>query len=240
MDTMISLKEPMPDAPTILIVDDEEDVRELVGSNLRRAGMKVAEAADGLQGMKTARTLGPDLIVLDVMMPGRDGLQVCAELRTDDATKGIPVLMLTAKGQTPDRIAGLERGADDYMAKPFSPRELVLRVQSLLRRAAASSDVSVLREGPFELDLPGVRLSLDGNAVDLTLLEFKLVHLLVSNRGRVVDRDTILREVWGYADNVRTRTLDTHIKRLREKLGPHSEWLQTSRGFGYMFKSPSV
>ena len=98
----------------------------------------------------------------------------------------------------------------------------------------------MLREGPFELDLPGVRLSLDGNAVDLTLLEFKLVHLLVSNRGRVVDRDTILREVWGYADNVRTRTLDTHIKRLREKLGPHSEWLQTSRGFGYMFKSPSV
>lgn len=229
----------MADTPTILIVDDEEDVRELVGSNLRRAGMKVAEAADGLQGMKTARTLGPDLIVLDVMMPGRDGLQVCSELRTDDNTKGIPILMLTAKGQTPDRIAGLERGADDYMSKPFSPRELVLRVQSLLRRSAAAKDITFVREGPFELDLTAVKLSLDGEPVDLTLLEFKLVHLLVSHKGNVVDRDTILREVWGYADNVRTRTLDTHIKRLREKLGAYADWLQTSRGFGYVFKSPS-
>ena len=229
----------MADTPTILIVDDEEDVRELVGSNLRRAGMKVAEAADGLQGMKTARTLGPDLIVLDVMMPGRDGLQVCSELRTDDNTKGIPILMLTAKGQTPDRIAGLERGADDYMSKPFSPRELVLRVQGLLRRSAAAKDVTFVREGPFELDLTAVKLSLDGEPVDLTLLEFKLVHLLVSHKGNVVDRDTILREVWGYADNVRTRTLDTHIKRLREKLGAYADWLQTSRSFGYVFKSPS-
>lgn len=230
----------MADTPTILIVDDEEDVRELVGSNLRRAGMKVAEAADGHQGVAMARTLAPDLVVLDVMMPVMDGLQACAALRGDESTADIPILMLTAKGQLPDRIAGLERGADDYLAKPFSPRELVLRIQALLRRAAAAKEVTVLREGPFELDLSSVRLSLDGTPVDLTLLEFKLVHLLVARKGQVVDRDTILREVWGYADTARTRTLDTHVKRLREKLGDHAEWIQTSRGYGYLFKSPSA
>ncbi len=229
----------MPDNPTILIVDDEEDVRELVGSNLRRAGMRVVEAADGLQGILFARSQMPNVVVLDVMMPGRDGLQVCAELRADEVTKDIPVLMLTAKGQTSDRIAGLERGADDYLAKPFSPRELVLRVQALLRRAIVSKEAGALKEGPFELDLAGVKLTIDGAHVDLTLLEFKLVHLLVSRKGAVVDRDTILREVWGYADNVRTRTLDTHVKRLREKLGAHADWIQTSRGFGYVFKAPA-
>jgi two-component system phosphate regulon response regulator PhoB len=228
----------MPDNPTILIVDDEEDVRELVSSNLRRAGMRVVEAADGLQGINSAKSQMPNVIVLDVMMPGRDGLQVCSELRGNDITKDIPVLMLTAKGQTSDRIAGLEKGADDYLAKPFSPRELVLRVQALLRRAVLSKEAGALKEGPFELDLAGVRLTIDGEAVDLTLLEFKLVHLLVSRKGAVVDRDTILREVWGYADNVRTRTLDTHVKRLREKLGAYADWIQTSRGFGYVFKAP--
>jgi two-component system phosphate regulon response regulator PhoB len=236
--TMSTFEYAKPDNPTILIVDDEEDVRELVGSNLRRAGMRVVEAADGLQGINSAKSQMPNVIVLDVMMPGRDGLQVCSELRGNEVTKDIPVLMLTAKGQTSDRIAGLEKGADDYLAKPFSPRELVLRVQALLRRAVLSKESGALKEGPFELDLAGVRLTIDGEAVDLTLLEFKLVHLLVSRKGAVVDRDTILREVWGYADNVRTRTLDTHVKRLREKLGPYADWIQTSRGFGYVFKAP--
>lgn len=229
----------MSDKSLILIADDEEDVRELVGMNLRRAGYDTVEAADGLQTLAQVRRRKPDAIVLDVMMPGRDGFGVCQELREDESTRHIPVIMLTAKGQTQDRIAGLERGADDYLSKPFSPKELVLRVQALLRRAATVVSGSELKEGPFEFDLSGVKLNLGGQPMDLTLLEFKLLHLLASRKGEVVERDFILREVWGYTEQVRTRTLDTHVKRLREKLGEHAEWLQTSRGFGYIFKEPS-
>lgn len=229
----------MSDKSLILIADDEEDVRELVGMNLRRAGFETMEAADGLQALSQVRKRKPDAIVLDVMMPGRDGFGVCQELREDEATRHIPVIMLTAKGQTQDRIAGLERGADDYLSKPFSPKELVLRVQALLRRSTPVMSGSELKEGPFEFDLSGVKLTLAGQPMDLTLLEFKLLHLLASRKGEVVERDYILREVWGYTEQVRTRTLDTHVKRLREKLGEFSEWLQTSRGFGYVFKEPS-
>ncbi len=149
--------------------------------------------------------------------------------------------MLTAKGQTQDRIAGLQKGADDYMSKPFSPKELVLRVQSLLRRATpAPGSQSKLTIGPFDFDLAAVKLTIAGEVAQLTLLEFKLLHILASKSGEVIDRDTILREVWGYSDQARTRTLDTHIKRLREKLGDHSDWLQTSRGYGYLFKQPQA
>jgi two-component system phosphate regulon response regulator PhoB len=230
----------MSDTPLVLIADDEEDVRELVGMNLRRAGFETSEAADGLQALAQVKKRKPGLIVLDVMMPGRDGYAVCQELRESEATRHIPIIMLTAKGQTQDRIAGLERGADDYLAKPFSPKELVLRVQALLRRATQLPSGSELKEGPFEFDLSGVKLTLGGQPMDLTLLEFKLLHLLASRKGEVVERDFILREVWGYTEQVRTRTLDTHVKRLREKLGDYSEWLQTSRGFGYIFKEPSA
>lgn len=230
----------MSDNPLILIADDEEDVRELVGMNLRRVGFETVEAADGLQALAQVRKRKPGLIVLDVMMPGRDGYAVCQELRESEATRHIPIIMLTAKGQTQDRIAGLERGADDYLAKPFSPKELVLRVQALLRRATQLPSGSELKEGPFEFDLSGVKLTLGGQPMDLTLLEFKLLHLLASRKGEVVERDFILREVWGYTEQVRTRTLDTHVKRLREKLGDYAEWLQTSRGFGYIFKEPSA
>lgn len=230
----------MPDDPLILIADDEDDVRELVRLNLRRAGFSTAEAADGLEALRIARQRHPSLIVLDVMMPGRDGLRVCEELRNDEMLQKVPVIMLTARGMAEDRIAGLEKGADDYMAKPFSPKELVLRVQGLLRRANSASEGGELDVGPFHFDMPAVRASLNGIPVDLTLLEFKLLHLLASHHGSVVERDTVLREVWGYADSVRTRTLDTHVKRLREKLGPHAEWIQTSRGIGYIFKKPSA
>lgn len=230
----------MSDKPLILITDDEEDVRELVGMNLRRAGFETAEAADGLQALAAVQRRKPDAIVLDVMMPGRDGLQVCQELREDEETKTIPIIMLTAKGQTLDRIAGLEKGADDYLAKPFSPKELVLRVQALLRRASFVGEGTELKEGPFTFDLASVRLTIHGTPMELTLLEFKLLHLLASRKGEVVDRDHILREVWGYTGNVQTRTLDTHVKRLREKLGDYSEWLQTSRGFGYVFRAPAA
>jgi len=230
----------MPDKPIILIADDEEDVRELVGNNLRRAGFDIDEAADGLEALQKVRQRKPDAIVLDVMMPGRDGLKVCQELREDEDTKGIPIIMLTARGQTQDRIAGLEKGADDYLSKPFSPKELVLRLQALLRRAETSAPTSELKEGPFHFDLVSVSLTIDGSPMDLTLLEFKLLHLLASRKGEVVERDTILREVWGYTLHVRTRTLDTHMKRLRKKMGEYAEWIQTSRGFGYIFRAPVV
>lgn len=228
------------DKPLILIADDEEDVRELVRMNLGRAGFDTIEAEDGLQTLKLIRERKPNLIVLDVMMPGRDGLQVCEELRMFESTRLIPVIMLTAKGQIEDRITGLEHGADDYLSKPFSPKELVLRVQALLRRSGPIGDGKELKKGPFLFDLAAVKLSIAGEPVELTLLEFKLLHLLAENEDEIVERDAILREVWGYAETVRTRTLDTHVKRLREKLGSYAEWVQTSRGFGYIFKAPSA
>ena len=228
----------MPAKPLILIADDEDDVRDLVTRNLRRAGFEVAEAADGLAALKLARQRKPDAIILDVMMPGRDGLQVCEELRRDEGLKMVPVIMLTAKGMAEDRIAGLEKGADDYVSKPFSPKELVLRIQAVLRRAASAGDGDELTVGPFHFDLSSVKVKIGGEPVDLTLIEFKLLHLLALNHGETLDRDMILRAVWGYSENVRTRTLDTHVKRLREKLGDHADWIQTARGYGYTLRQP--
>lgn len=228
----------MPDKPLILVADDEEDVRELVCLNLEQAGFSTVEAVNGIEALDRAKKQMPALVVLDVMMPGRDGFRVCEALREDPVTRRIPIVMLTARGHTQDRIAGLQRGADDYMAKPFSPKELVLRVQALLRRADPGPAQPNLKAGPFEFDLACVRLTMNGEPLQLTLLEFKLLHLLAGQNGAVVDRDSILREVWGYSDQARTRTLDTHMKRLREKLGDHAGWLQTARGYGYMFKEP--
>ena len=228
----------MSDKPLILVVDDEEDVRELVCMNLRQAGYDTIEAINGLEANDLAAQRLPSAVVLDVMMPGRDGFQVCQVMRADEVTRLIPVLMLTARDQTHDRIAGLELGADDYVSKPFSPKELVLRVQALLRRALPGPSQTRLQAGPFEFDLAAVRLTIDGEVTPLTILEFKLLHLLASKPGEVVERETILREVWGYSDHAHTRTLDTHIKRLRDKLRTHSEWLQTARGQGYSFTQP--
>jgi two-component system phosphate regulon response regulator PhoB len=207
--------------------------------NLRRAGFRSEEAVDGIDAVNKATKLLPDAIVLDVMMPGRDGYRVCQELRSEEGTRHIPVIMLTARGQTQDRISGFERGADDYLGKPFSPKELVLRVQALVRRASMTAEAATeLREGPFVFDVVGVKLQLNGKPLDLTLIEFKLLHLLASHKGDVIERDVILKDVWGYTEQVRTRTLDTHVKRLREKLGAEAEWLQTSRGYGYVFRKP--
>jgi DNA-binding response OmpR family regulator len=231
----------MPDKPLILIADDEEDVRDLVSMNLRRAGFQIEEAVDGLEAVSKANLYKPDAIVLDVMMPGRDGFRVCQELREDGETKHIPIIMLTARGQTQDRITGFEKGADDYIAKPFSPKELVLRVQALLRRSTMTAEAATeLKIGPFTFDVVAVKLYLHGKPVDLTLIEFKLLHLLASKKGDVIERDVILRDVWGYTEQVRTRTLDTHVKRIREKLGDGADWLQTSRGYGYVFREPTA
>lgn len=229
----------MPAKPLLLIVDDEKDMRDLVCMNLRRAGYAIAEAADGITALSVARQLMPAAIVLDVMMPGRSGLQVLQELRADDTLKNVPVIMLTAKGMTEDRIAGLERGADDYLAKPFSPKELVLRIQALLRRAesgaAGSTELSI---GPFHFDRVNVKLRVNDLPLDVTLLEFKLLHLLASCKGEIVERELIMREVWGYSDSARTRTLDTHVKRVREKLGAAADWIHTVRSYGYAFRKP--
>jgi two-component system phosphate regulon response regulator PhoB len=223
--------------PTVLLVDDEPDVVDLVRLHLRRAGMEIVCAADGDAALHTARTQRPDAIVLDVMMPGLDGLAVCARLRSDPATAAIPIVMLTAKGQVDDRIGGLERGADDYVTKPFSPRELVLRVQAVLRRVRAAQKSAAVAVDEFRIDKDRVAASVAGAPLDLTVTEFKLLALLVERRGRVQSRDTLLTEVWGYRSGSDTRTVDTHMRRLREKLGAHASRIETVRGEGYRFRA---
>lgn len=223
------------DMHTVLVVDDETDILELVAFNLERQQYKVLTAGDGISAVKIAREKIPDLIVLDVMLPGLDGFGVYRELRADPRTSGIPVLMLTAKGEINDRIAGLELGADDYVTKPFSPRELLLRVKALLKRTRKVTVDASLKSGDFLLERNTLKLFLAGQPVDLTATEFKLLRLLVEANGEVQERDALLREVWGYSDTMLTRTLDTHVKRLREKLGRHAECIQTVRGVGYCF-----
>jgi two-component system, OmpR family, phosphate regulon response regulator PhoB len=220
---------------TVLVVDDETDILELVSLNLQRQRFKVLTAENGLAAVQAARDNLPDVIVLDLMLPGLDGFSVFKELRADPRTAGIPVIMLTAKGEVNDRIAGLELGADDYVTKPFSPKELVLRVEALLKRTQKVKTDATLRAGDFLLERNTLKLFLDGKQIDLTATEFKLLRLLVEANGKLQERDVLLREVWGYSDTTLTRTLDTHIKRLREKLGNHAPHIQTVRGYGYRF-----
>lgn len=220
----------------ILVVDDEKDILELVTFNLERQGFSVTGADNGVDAVRVALDNPPDLIVLDLMLPGKDGFTVYRELRADPRTGGVPVLMLTARGELNDRIAGLELGADDYVTKPFSPKELVLRVKALLKRTKKVTVDASLRAGEFLLERNSLKLFLAGQPVDLTATEFKLLRLLVEAGGETQERDTLLREVWGYSDTTLTRTLDTHVKRLREKLGRFASCVQTVRGVGYRFQ----
>lgn len=220
---------------TVLIVDDERDILDLVALNLNRAGFETLAAADGLTALEVAKKKQPDLILLDLMLPGMDGYAVFKKLKRDARTRPIPVLMLTAKGQQGDKIAGLELGADDYVTKPFSPRELVLRVENLLRRSKKAAAQPELRVGEIHLDLKNLKLYVEGNPVDLTTTEFKLLALLVEQAGETQKRGDLLSEVWGYSDEVHTRTLDTHVKRLREKLEGYATCIETVRGEGYRF-----
>ena len=221
---------------TVLVVDDEADILDLIAFNLQRQGLKVLTARDGLSAVFLAKEHQPDLIVLDLMLPGRDGFGVFKDLRGDTRTSQIPVIMLTARGELDDRITGLELGADDYVTKPFSPKELVLRVQALLKRTKKIVADSVLRQGSFRLERITLKLYLDGQPVDRTATEFKLLRLLIEAREQPQTRDELLREVWGYqTDTVLTRTLDTHVKRLREKLGKFASCVETIRGVGYRF-----
>lgn len=221
--------------PTVLLVEDESDVVDLVRYHLTRAGFGVSSAATGPEGIRMARELRPDVVVLDLMLPGLDGYEVCRQLKTFPETAKIGVLMLTAKGETKDRVRGLELGADDYVAKPFSPRELVLRVESLHRRCQQQVQADILTVDAFEIDRTNFTVKLEGRRLDLTTTEFRLISLLVERRGKILSREVLLTDVWGYQSIIDTRTVDTHIRRLREKLGPHSKRIETLRGEGYRF-----
>ncbi len=224
-------------AETVLIVEDEPDVAALLRYNLNRAGFGVSLAENGLEGLAKARAERPDLIILDLMMPEMTGEKVCRALKEDASTAGIPIIMLTAKAQAEDRIAGFEIGADDYVPKPFSPRELVLRAQALLRRVQTANRSEQIEAGPFLVDKGAFEIRLEGQRLDLTTTEFKLLTLLIDRRGRTQSRETLLFDVWGYQNAIDTRTVDTHMRRLREKLGDHAARLETVRGEGYRFSA---
>jgi two-component system phosphate regulon response regulator PhoB len=220
----------------ILVVDDEPEAVELVEFNLKQAGFAVTTASDGADALNKARTTSPNLIVLDLMLPEISGLEVCKMLRRDPATAGVPIVMLTAKAAEIDRVLGLELGADDYITKPFSPRELVLRIQKLLLRGQpAAESEKTLRFGDLLIDGPRHIVSWRGKSVELTATEFKLLTVLAQRRGRVQSREQLLRDVWEYNNLVDTRTVDTHMRRLREKLGLAAKYLDTVRGVGYRF-----
>jgi two-component system phosphate regulon response regulator PhoB len=224
----------------ILIVEDEPDIADLIGHNLLRAGYEVLIAHDGVTGTASALRERPALIVLDLMLPGRDGFAVFRELRRDPRTASIPVIMLTARAQTQDRILGLEAGADDYLTKPFSPKELILRIQAVLKRSHTTPGPVDFSIGPFRFDKNSLKFYLDNQPVDLTSTEFKLLLFLCERPGIIQQRNDLLRSLWGFSDSVHTRTLDTHMKRLRQKLGPHGSWLETVRGSGYRLLIPTA
>lgn len=218
----------------ILVAEDEEDVRMLICNTLKNSGFSPLWAADGPSALETARTQAPELVVLDLMLPGMHGLEICKALKVAPETKGIPIIMLTAKAEEVDRIVGFELGADDYMTKPFSPRELVLRIQSVLRRAAGQPEESAaIKLGGIVVDRTRHAVTVKGKAVELTAIEFKLLATLMERRGRVQSRDVLLNDVWSYDAAIDTRTVDTHVRRLREKLGKASNCVETVRGFGY-------
>jgi two-component system phosphate regulon response regulator PhoB len=225
---------------TILVIEDEEDVTDLVRYHLKKAKFRVISAKDGAEGLDLAGTERPDAIILDIMLPRLNGFEVAKRLRAEESTRSIPLLILSAKGESESRIKGLELGADDYLPKPFSPRELVLRIQSLLRRSAPPSVADDSSAGPFVLDRTTLKVTMEGKRLDLTSTEFKLLSLLIGKAGVIQSREDLLAEVWGYKSTVDTRTVDTHMRRLREKLSDHSACLETVRGEGYRFIVPSA
>jgi two-component system phosphate regulon response regulator PhoB len=223
----------------ILVVDDEKAVTDLLAYNLRKAHYDVLVAADGRTALRLARESRPDLILLDLMLPEVDGLDVCRELRR---TSAVPIIMITARGEEIDRVVGLELGADDYVTKPFSVRELVLRLKAVLRRSAPGRPAERPPEavGPIHVDVDAHRAYVDGAEIQLTPLEFRLLTTLMARLGRVQSREQLLEDVWQMSSEVETRTVDTHVKRLREKLGSGRDLLQTVRGVGYRLVDPDA
>ena len=223
-------------AERVLIVDDEPDLLELVRINLAQAGFDVEVSTSGRDGLERVRHRPPDLLVLDLMLPDLPGTEVCRKIRSDEKLADLPILMLTAKSEEVDRVVGFELGADDYVTKPFSPRELTLRATAILRRAKGSPEPKgALGHGALVLDIERHRCSVEGEPVDLTAKEFKLLGTLMRRPGRVMSRQSLLDEVWGSDITVTERTIDTHLKRLREKLGTAGDMIETVRGVGYRF-----
>jgi DNA-binding response OmpR family regulator len=233
----------MPEAnmrPKILVVDDEPDALEVLGFKLKEAGFEAVFAKDGARAITVARDEHPALVVLDLMLPEVDGLEVCKILRRDPGTAAIPIIMLTARAAEMDRVVGLELGADDYVTKPFSPRELVLRIKKLLTRATTPDDQTTsVRVDELLIDVSRHEVRVSDAPVALTATEFKLLQILAQRRGRVQTRDRLLQDVWGYDNPIDSRTVDTHMRRLREKLGEASRFLETIRGVGYRFIAES-
>jgi len=219
----------------ILIVDDEPDVADLVAYHLKAKGYRVETVNNPTASIGMARTFLPDLVILDIMMPELNGIQVCRILRADPRLVRVPIIFLTAKAEEADRISGFEIGCDDYVCKPFSTKELVLRVQSVLRRAVEEPTPAArrLQVGQVVLDTERHEVTVLGRPIELTATEFKLLRLLMERRGRVQTREHLLINVWNYETEIETRTVDTHIRRLREKLGAEADWIETIRGVGY-------
>lgn len=224
------------ESATVLIVEDEQDIRELLAYNLEKEGYAAIQAADGKEGLEMARARKPDLILLDLMLPRLDGLSVCRELERDAATVRIPIIMLTARGEDVDRILGFELGADDYVVKPFNIRELLLRIRAILRRQTLVESNPVLARHGVSVDPAAHRAAVFGHDVELTATEFRLMEDLLRNAGRVRTREELLAAVWGYQFEGYARTVDTHIRRLRNKLGEAADIIETVRGVGYRCK----
>ena len=216
----------------ILVVEDDADIAALIGHYLEKAGHRVDRVVAGTDVLPRLRKVPADLVILDLMLPGMDGLVVCQAMRADPAIARTPVIMLTARGDESDRVSGLELGADDYVTKPFSPKELVARVTALLRRSGRTP-AGPLTYGPITIDADRHHVTLDGDEVRLTAKEFLLLHYLVQHKGRVLSRDLLLSDVWGYQYTGGTRTVDVHVRRLREKLPPLSDAIETIKQFGY-------
>jgi two-component system phosphate regulon response regulator PhoB len=229
-------------ASDVLVVEDEPDIRNLIVHHLTRDGFRCRTAASGPEALARIRTAAPDLVVLDLMLPELNGLEVCRRLRADPATATVPIIMLTAKTDEVDRVVGLEMGADDYVAKPFSPKELVARVRAVLRRARPGEPVRPLTVGGVSLDVARHLVTVEGRPIELTPKEFDLLHALLDAAGRVLSREHLLNRVWGYAraDEIESRTVDVHIRRLRAKLGAEERRIATIKGVGYRFETEDV
>ena len=221
----------------IAIVEDEADIAEVLQYNLEREGYETVVLGRGDTALEALTSRVPDLVLLDLMLPGLDGLEVCRALKREARTAQVPIIMLTAKGDEIDRIVGLELGADDYVPKPFSPREVVLRIKAVLRRGSEPEEgAEELRAGALRLDVPGHRLFLDDQETTLTATEFRLLQMLMEGAGRVLTREVLLTRGWGYSEDVDSRTVDTHVRRLRRKLGGEAERIETVIGVGYRFR----
>lgn len=221
----------------VLVIEDEKDIVDLIEYHLKQSGFSVLKALDGPTGLELAKKNRPSLVILDLMLPGMDGKDICRALKSNPLTRSIPILMLTAKTEEVDRLIGFELGADDYVTKPFSPRELVLRVKAILRRKEAPVEgEKIIQAGDLLIDMDRHQVSIKKKLISLTSTEFKLLVELITNKGRVQTRERLLDKVWGYTYEGYARTVDTHIRRLREKLGPSGDYIETIRGVGYRFQ----